>query len=104
MFDNYSKQLSIKDDLRYSTMQSSCEDVYIKDATPITDVKKFLASEFTKDQLILYLADNVVSNCRNPAVAVTRESLQQIRKAITLSLDPVPRKRQTPQWYPMPLI
>ncbi|KAL5016812.1 hypothetical protein ScPMuIL_006401 [Solemya velum] len=73
IFDNYHKQVSIKDDLRYVSITS--EDFLVDDSTPIRDRKKFLASKTTKGSLTLFLADKVIKHCKTPVITVTRRDV-----------------------------
>jgi hypothetical protein len=54
IFDNYRKQLSIKDQIRYGLLTGTSDDLNINDATPITNTNKFLASKNNKDQLTFF--------------------------------------------------
>jgi hypothetical protein len=75
VFDNYQREISIKDDIRYSKQPGHAEDLYVEDSTPINNVKKFLSSKTTKDRLTLYLAQKVIFFCKKPVVTVTREDV-----------------------------
>ena len=79
VFDNYNKELSIKDDIRYSQDVSTTKGVslYIEDNTPITYTpSRFLSSKVTKDRLTIYLANKAVQMCKREVVTATRESVQ----------------------------
>ena len=73
IFDNYNKQISIKDEIRYSSTHQ--EDLIIEDDTPIKDTQKFLSSKKTKDGLTLFLADKLIKLCKKPVVTATRKEV-----------------------------
>ena len=73
IFDNYIKQSSIKDNIRYhqAGVRKSAAGFKVEDTTPIFDTKVFLASNETKDCLTIYLAEKVLQ-LNTPIVSVTR--------------------------------
>ena len=73
IFDNYRKQLSIKDQIRYGSSTDTSDDLNINDATPIKDTTKFLTSKNNKDQLTVFLADKAINECKKPVVTATRQ-------------------------------
>jgi hypothetical protein len=73
IFDNYNKKLTLKDDIRYNTIDG--QDLIITDTTPVKDIKKVMASRKSKDSLTLFLADKLMTSCTKPVVTVTRRDV-----------------------------
>jgi hypothetical protein len=63
LFDKYQREISIKDDIRYSKQPGHAVDLYIEDGTPITNFKKCLASKITKDHLTQSPEQKVILFC-----------------------------------------
>ena len=68
---SYDKQLSIKDQMVYSSMTSTHEDLYTTVLTSIKDTNRFLIRK-NEDSLKLFLADKAIIYCQKPVVLLQR--------------------------------
>ena len=77
VFDDYSKQHSLKDRTRqlHTAGRATSRGHMVEDKTQIRDFKVFLNSKETKDQLTLYLAEKLVQTCKIHVTTHTRKGV-----------------------------
>ena len=77
LFDNYTATNSMKERTRQLRTDGRAKDkgYKIKDTTPIKDFKIFLGSNETKANLILYLAQKAVEQCKLPITTHTHKGV-----------------------------